>query len=125
MTPRYPTTKEIASALETWADPRFAESYDNVGLHVGRGDREVRCALIALDLTPAVVHEAHHLGATMILTHHPLLFKPPRRILTDDFAGQLILHLARLDITLYSIHTNLDAVSDGVSFELARLLGLP
>lgn len=124
MTQHYPAAGEIASALEAWADLRFAESYDNTGLHVGRQDRTVTCALVALDLTPAVIQEADRLGANMILTHHPLLFKPPRRILASDLQGRMILDLARLDITLYSIHTNLDSVSGGVSFDLARRLGL-
>ena len=124
MTQIYPTAREIGDALESWADPRYAESYDNVGLHVGHQDREVKCALIALDITPAVIQEADRLGADMILTHHPLLFSPPRRILSDDLQGQMILQLARLDITLFTVHTNLDSVSGGVSFELARRFGL-
>lgn len=124
MTQIYPTAREIGDALESWADPRYAESYDNIGLLVGRRDREVQCALIALDLTPAVIQEADRLGAGMILTHHPLLFKPTQRILADDLQGQMILQLARLDITLFSIHTNLDSVTGGVSFDLARRFGL-
>ena len=124
MTSHFPTAREIAAALESWADPRFAESYDNVGLHVGRADREVTSALVALDLTPAIINEADKLGADLIVTHHPLLFKAPRRVLDEDLQGHMILELARKDITLLSVHTNLDAVSGGVSFDLARRLGM-
>ena len=115
---------DIALALESWADPDFAESYDNVGLHVGSGNRLVTRVLIALDLTPGVVDEAIHTKASMIVTHHPLLFRPPSRIIDEDFIGQLILRLARENITLYSIHTNLDAAHGGVSTCLAEILGL-
>ena len=124
MTQTYPQADDIARTLEAWADLNFAESYDNSGLHVGRQDRTVACALVALDLTPAVIREAEQIGADMIVTHHPLLFKAPKRILSSDMQGHLILELARLDITLYCIHTNLDNVAGGVSFDLARRLGL-
>ncbi|MDE2956652.1 MAG: Nif3-like dinuclear metal center hexameric protein [Bacteroidota bacterium] len=124
MTQPYPLAREIAGALEAWADLSYAESYDNTGLHVGRPDRRVACALVALDLTPKVIAEADRIGADMILTHHPLLFRPPKHILASELQGRMILELARLDITLYSIHTNLDSVTGGVSFDLARRLGL-
>jgi dinuclear metal center YbgI/SA1388 family protein len=119
-----PRARDIATKLESWAKLSFAESYDNVGLHVGSANRVVSRALVALDLTPDVVEEAVQLGASMILTHHPLLFRAAPRILDSDFIGQLILRLARENITLYSIHTNLDAAHGGVSIALADILGL-
>lgn len=115
---------DLAQALESWADPAFAESYDNVGLQVGSATQIVRRVLIALDLTPGVVEEAIQKECSMILTHHPLLFRSPSRILAEDFIGQLILRLAQENITLYSIHTNLDAAHGGVSIALAEILGL-
>ncbi len=119
-----PRAHEIAAKLESWAKLSFAESYDNVGLHVGSANRVISRALVALDLTPDVVEEAVQMEASMILTHHPLLFRAPPRILDSDFIGQLILRLARENITLYSIHTNLDAAHGGVSIALADILGL-
>lgn len=116
--------QDIVEALETWADPTFAESYDNIGLQVGSVMHPVRRVLIALDLTPDVVEEAVQKKSSMILTHHPLLFHRPSSILDDDFVGYLILRLARENITLYSIHTNLDAAQGGVSIRLAEILGI-
>lgn len=118
------TAREIAHALEAWADPAFAESYDNVGLQVGSPDQVVSRVLIALDLTPAALDEAVQKGASMIVTHHPLLFRAVSHVLENEFIGQLILRLARENITLYSIHTNLDAAYGGVSMALAEVLGL-
>ena len=120
----YPTIAEVGAALEAWAQPGFAASYDNVGLHVGDGRRRVRCAIIALDLTPDVLEEAIGEEATLIVTHHPLLFHPLRKITADDFTSNLALRLAESRIALYSIHTNLDAAPGGVSIALAALLGL-
>ncbi|MCY4675247.1 MAG: Nif3-like dinuclear metal center hexameric protein [Bacteroidetes bacterium] len=124
MSESLPRARDIAAKLESWATPSFAESYDNVGLHVGSGSRIVNRVLVALDLTPDVVDEAVQTGASMILTHHPLLFRAPSRIVDSDFIGELILRLARENITLYSIHTNLDAAHGGVSMALANILGL-
>ncbi|GIV59925.1 MAG: Nif3-like dinuclear metal center hexameric protein [Rhodothermaceae bacterium] len=122
--PAFPTIREITAALEAWAPPGSAQSYDNVGLQVGDAGQRVRHALVALDLTPAVLEEARSTGATLIITHHPLLFHPLRRLTPDDLAGGLALRLAEAGIALYSLHTNLDAAPGGVSFALAERLGL-
>lgn len=120
----YPTLQQIADALEAWAPTATAQSYDNVGLQVGHPDRVVQRALIALELTPAVVEEAQALGAELILTHHPLLFRPLRRLTPDGLVSALALRLAEAGIALYSLHTNADAAPGGVSFALAEHLGL-
>lgn len=122
--PAFPTIRDVARALETWAPPGSAQSYDNVGLQIGDPARTVERALLALDLTPQVVEEARALGATLIITHHPLLFRPLRAVTTASFVSGLALRLAEAGIALYSIHTNLDAAPGGVSFALAEQLGL-
>ncbi len=120
----YPTIGDIGEALEVWAPPGSAQDYDNVGLQVGDARRAVHRALIALDATPAVLDEARRHDATLIVTHHPLLFHPLRSLTADGFVSSLALRLAEAGIALYSIHTNLDAAPGGVSFALAEHLGL-
>jgi len=119
-----PTVAEIAAAVEDWAPPGSAKSYDNVGLQVGRSDRTVSRAVIALDCTPAVVREAREMGAELVVSHHPLLFRPLKRLVEGDLVAETTLSLAEAGIALYSAHTNLDAARDGVSFALAREIGL-
>lgn len=118
------TIRHIAEALEAWAPPKTAQSYDNVGLQVGDAGRTVQRTLVALDLTPGVIREAVDWQADLIITHHPLIFHPLKRITTDGFVEGMAFHLAALGIALYSIHTNLDAAHGGVSFALAERLGL-
>ena len=120
----YPTIGEIGEALEVWAPLGSAQEYDNVGLQVGDARRVVHRALIALDATPAVLDEARRHNATLIVTHHPLLFHPLRSLTADGLVSSLALRLAEAGIALYSIHTNLDAAPGGVSFALAEHLGL-
>ena len=118
------TVGKIADALETWAPPGSALSYDNVGLQVGRAEQPVTRALIALDATPEVVQEAREKEASLVITHHPLLFKPLESLTPHSYASSVALSLVRADISLYSIHTNLDVAKGGVSFALAEMIGL-
>jgi dinuclear metal center YbgI/SA1388 family protein len=118
------TIRDIARVLEAWAPPGLAQSYDNVGLQVGDPAQEVAAVVVALDLTPAVMEEARAVGATLVLTHHPLLFRPLKSLTPSHWAGGLALRLAQAGIALYSLHTNLDAAPGGVSFALAEHLGL-
>lgn len=118
------TVSDITKALEQWAPLGTQQSYDNARLQVGDPRTAVSHTIIALDLTPAVIDEAIDAGATLIITHHPLIFRPLKSVTTGTWQGALILRLAQAGIALYCIHTNLDAAKDGVSFALARQLGL-
>ncbi len=118
------TISEIAAALERWAPRGSALSYDNVGLQVGDGSRVVDRVLIALDLTHGVVEEAAAFSADLIITHHPLIFKPLKGLRPEPGPGGLAYELVRRDLALYCIHTNLDAAPGGVSFALGEQLGL-
>lgn len=119
-----PTIRDVAAVLEAWAPPASAQSYDNVGLQIGDASVRVTRGLIALDLTPEVLEEASRQEVDIVITHHPLIFRPIRRVVTSDAQSHLIYQMASRGIALYSIHTNLDAAYGGVSFGLASQLGL-
>ena len=89
---------EIIEKLEALSPASFAEEWDNVGLLAGRRDKEVHTIYIALDATDEVIKEAVHLGADLLLTHHPLIFKKMSRITTEDFIGRRLVELLRKDI---------------------------
>ena len=116
--------KDITQALEAWAPKATQQSYDNVGLQVGDPNQAVSTCLISLDLTPAVIQEAIETNAQLIITHHPLIFRPLKSVTTSRWHGALIHRLIQHGIALYCIHTNLDAAFDGVSYALAEQLGL-
>jgi len=119
-----PTIADVADALEEWAPSGSAQDYDNVGLQVGDADRSVSTGLLALDATPGVLSEAKEREADLVVTHHPLLFQPLDGVTADGYVSSLALGFAEAGIGLYSAHTNLDAAPGGVSFALARQLGL-
>ena len=116
--------RQITRHLDSWAPPADKADYDHVGLQVGDVDAEVASVLVALDLTDGVIDEARRLGADLIVTHHPLLFRPLTALTPQTTPGRLALRLARAGIAYYAIHTNLDAQHGGVSFALAEQLGV-
>lgn len=117
--------KEIIKYIEEWAPKEIAWQKDNVGLQIGSVDRKIKNILLCLELTNEVIDDAIKKGCNLIVSHHPLLFSPLKRIdLQNDKNSKLIERLIKKDITLYSAHTNLDFTKGGVSFELAKVLKL-
>ena len=111
---------EIIEQLELHSPASYAEEWDNIGLLVGRRDKEVKTIYIALDATDDVIEEAVSLGADMLLTHHPLIFRKMSRITTDDFIGRRVYKLMRNDISYFAMHTNFDVMgmADAAADEL-------
>lgn len=118
------TVSDVLAVLDAWAPPGQKADFDRVGLQVGDPAAEVTRVLVALDLTPAVVDEAAETGAQLVVTHHPLLFKPVGRATADDPVGGLVWRLARAGVSYAAVHTNLDAARGGVSFALAEQIGI-
>lgn len=114
---------EIIKYLEEWAPKGIAWDRDNVGVQVGNPESEVKNIMLSLDLSGKVATEAIRKKCNLIITHHPVLFRPIKRIDTDsDPTSKLLETLIKNNITLYSAHTNLDFTKDGVSFQLAKKL---
>jgi len=121
---RMATVGEVAAVLDRLWPPAWAEAWDNVGLLVGgSGDPVSRC-LCALDADTSTVAAAAEAGAELLVTHHPLPFRPLRRVLAEDPAGRAVLLAARRSVAIYSAHTNYDGHPAGVSRALADALGL-
>lgn len=86
------------------------EKYDNTGGQILFGDREITGILLALDIDSAIIDEALDSDINLIVTHHPLFFKPMKRITAGEPSSDLLLKLVKNEISLYSAHTNLDKV---------------
>lgn len=110
---------QIAEIIEKIAPSDLAEEWDNIGLLIGDKNKDVSKILVALDINSNILKQAIDLKVDMIITHHPLIFKPISRI-TDDVLTSLI----KNDIVVYSAHTNLDSSENGVNFALSEALSL-
>ena len=117
--------KTIIKYLEDWAPKEIAWGKDNVGLQIGTTERELKNIMLSLDLNKKVIDEAIKKKCNLLITHHPLLFKPIKKIdvRQNNIAG-IIENLIKNNLTLYSAHTNFDYTKDGVSFQLAKRLKL-
>ena len=119
-----PTVHEIESALWELAPRELARSWDNVGLLVGNGKKEVHRVLVALDVTEEVAAEANKTGAELIVAHHPVLFVPTKDVTDRTLPGRVLLRLIEWGIAAVCMHTNLDAAPEGVNDALVQRLGL-
>lgn len=120
------TVRQIYHALNSRAPFSLQENWDNSGLLVGDPKTPVEKVLLALDITDQVIAEADDLGVQLIVSHHPLIFNPIKRmtLAPDDLVGRKLWHLARQNTAAICCHTNLDAVEGGVNTVLAQKLGL-
>lgn len=118
------TVKDILSFLETLAPANLKMEWDNVGLLCGSKNTEVTKILVALDPFEGVCKEAADIGAQLIVTHHPLIFRAPSTITDETSVGRSIMFLCRHGISAVNAHTNLDVAPGGVNDVLAEKLGL-
>lgn len=116
------TVQNIDQFLSRFAPPSLAEEWDNVGLQVGNSADVLTGILVSLDVTEAVLWEAVEHDANLIITHHPLFFRPVNHL--DDL--QVSTRQARLatqmGINILSFHTNLDATREGLNDQLVKIL---
>ena len=112
-------TSEIIKILEKYAPPETAESWDNSGWQVFMGNDNTSKVLICVSVTDEVVNQAVELGCNLIVSHHPVIFKP-LKVISDI---KLIKAIQR-GIQIYSLHTNCDKANRGTSDLIAQKLNL-
>ena len=115
---------EIVNFLEVLAPPTLAEEWDNVGLLVGDGTKNVSALMTCLTLSPDVAAEAVRRHAEMIVTHHPVLFRPVQRLTSETVEGRMLLELIGKGIAVFSSHTGYDSAKNGINQQLAELFQL-
>ncbi len=111
--------KDVLQFLEEIAPTSLAEEWDNVGLMIN-SEREVQNILVALDITTETVKEAAAKNCELIVSHHPVIFKPLKSI----SASSAVYALIKQDTSAICMHTNLDVAEGGVSDALFDILGL-
>jgi len=116
--------KNIINIIETYAPVSYQESYDNAGLTIGDANATVESVLVCIDITEAIVDEAIAKGAGLIISHHPLIFSSIKKITGSNYVERCIIKAIQHSIAIYSAHTNLDAVLNGVNAKIAEKIGL-
>ena len=119
-----PIVADILDYLETLAPTAMKMEWDNVGLLCGEREQPAHKILVALDPFDEPSLEAGSIGADLIVTHHPLIFRPIKSVTSDTPVGRTIMMLCRSGISALNAHTNLDCAPEGVNHRLAQRLGL-
>jgi dinuclear metal center YbgI/SA1388 family protein len=118
------TVGDVQRVIESWAPRHIALERDNNGLQCGNPRAPVRGILVALDPAEAVVAEARRKKANLVVTHHPLLFRPLQSVTSLTPGGRCLRALVTHDIAMLAAHTSLDFTRGGTSSTLAETLGL-
>ena len=115
---------EIVEAIEKRVPKEWAEPWDNPGLLAGERGAEVEKIAVALDASPRTVARAAERGCGLLVTHHPIIFRPVKSVVDDCHAGRTLIAALKSGVALYAAHTNWDSSPEGVNFVLASELGL-
>lgn len=116
--------QNLLTYMESLAPKALAMDWDNPGLQIGCPEQEVHKILIALDPFEGVCREAVQTGADLVITHHPMFFRPAKNITSSSATGRAAMTLIQNGISLFSAHTNLDIASGGINDVLAAKLGM-
>jgi len=116
--------KDIIGLMEDIAPGNLAEDWDNSGLQIGDRNWPVNKVLVALDPSPPVLQSACEKNADLLITHHPLMFKPLKNLILDTPLGKIIDLSVRHRLAIFSAHTNLDSVKGGLNDFFAEKIGL-
>lgn len=111
--------------IKAWEDRvplKLQEEWDNSGRQAGRFESQLKSIVFSLDLTKEAVKKAKEVGANLIFTHHPPIFRPLKNICSDNNVSELIISCLEEGISVYSAHTSFDFVDGGVNWILADLL---
>lgn len=115
---------EIVSVIEKFAPLHLSEEWDNSGLQVGSLSRQLKKVVVSLDANTDALNFCKKHDAGLLVTHHPLIFKPLHSIDTSTSVGKIINMAIKEDISIYSAHTNLDSAKGGVCDTLSDFIGL-
>jgi dinuclear metal center YbgI/SA1388 family protein len=119
-----PTVAAVIDFLEDFAPPALAAEWDNVGLLLGDRAARVKRVMTCLTVTPESAAEAVEAKAQLIVTHHPILFRPVKRLTAGSPEGRMVLQMVRAGVAVYSPHTAFDNTAGGINDALARKLSL-
>ncbi len=117
--------RDVLDTLGRAYPAALAADWDTgIGLTCGDPDDEVTGVLLAVDVDAVTVDEAVTAGSQLLLTHHPLLFRPVQSVAADSAKGGLVHRMIRSGLAHVAAHTNADTAVGGVNDALAGALGL-
>lgn len=114
----------LVQIVEKWAPKRLAMDWDNPGLAIGDLSRDISQVLLTLTVTKETIDYAVKNGVDVIISHHPLFFRPLKMLRKDTPLGKIIYEAVKNDLVIYSAHTNMDVADGGINDILAKAFEL-
>ncbi|MCL7747227.1 Nif3-like dinuclear metal center hexameric protein [Halalkalibacter alkaliphilus] len=121
---KYINGQALIQHFESWSPKSLAVEGDKNGLMVGTLNKEIKKVMIALDVLEDIIDEAIDKEVDLIIAHHPLLFRPLKKVDLDTPHGRIVAKAIKHDIAIYAAHTNLDVAKGGVNDMMAEAIGL-
>ncbi|MEE9408014.1 MAG: Nif3-like dinuclear metal center hexameric protein [Polaribacter sp.] len=118
------TIKNITNYIEELAPLKYAESFDNAGLLVGKYNTKLTNVLVTLDTLEETVDEAIAKNCNLIVSFHPIIFSGLKKLNGNSYVERVVLKAIKNDIAIYATHTALDNSKNGVSAKMCEVLGL-
>lgn len=118
------TIQQVIDEIERYAPLQLQEEWDNSGIQVGDTARKVTGVLLCTDVRMEILDEAIERNFNLIISHHPLIFHPLKKIAGQDYIQQIVAKAIKNDIAIYAAHTNMDAAAGGVNYKIAEKLDL-
>ncbi|MCH2480222.1 MAG: Nif3-like dinuclear metal center hexameric protein [Flavobacteriales bacterium] len=116
---------KVLNILESWMPKAISEDFDNVGLIIGNSSKELQSILVTLDSTVDVIEEAIEKNCNLIISYHPIIFEGIKKINEqEDYVQKAVIKAIENKICIYAIHTSMDNHENGISYSLAKILGL-
>jgi dinuclear metal center YbgI/SA1388 family protein len=116
--------KDLLDLLQRKFPEEYAEDWDNTGFIIDVGKNKYERILVALELVPEVLREAIELGVDIVITHHPIVFKPIKKLSAQIVEDSMIIECIKNDISVFAIHTNCDNYEGGTNDYLSELIGI-
>ncbi|MEY4673495.1 MAG: hypothetical protein RL148_1279 [Planctomycetota bacterium] len=120
-----PALRDVLDMMHEVAPLELAAEWDNTGLLVdpqGAAEKPLRACMLTIDCTEAVLREARRAKAGLVVSYHPPIFQPIKRLASDDARQRTLLEAVRSGIAVYSPHTALDAAPGGLADWLAEVV---
>ena len=121
MVPTLSHILELADRLFPFGN---TEPWDNSGVQIGDLSRNITAIAFSLDPSVNAIGFAAENKCDLLVTHHPLLLNPIKKVVTSELKGRVIIAAVKANVDIISLHTNLDAAQGGLNDFLAQLLGL-
>ena len=115
---------QIKTVLDKIAPLDTQSEWDNSGVQICFGPKNIKTILVAMEISDAVIEEAKKIKADMIVTHHPLIFNPIKSLHFCKPESRYVMELVKADIAVYSSHTPFDICKGGNTDYLLKLLGV-